>query len=118
MFSGLKVVELASVLAGPRVGQFFAELGAEVIKVESLKTSGDVTRTWKVAGEKEGDLSAYFCSCNWGKKSVALDLSESGGREIVQKLISESDLVIASYKQVMQRSWVWRIINSPPVTND
>lgn len=98
MFTGLRVVELASVLAGPSVGQFFAELGAEVIKVENLKTGGDVTRTWKISGEKEGDLSAYFCSCNWGKKSVALDLSEKKGREQVQRLISRSDVVIASYK--------------------
>lgn len=89
---------MASVLAGPSVGQFFAELGAEVIKVENLKTGGDVTRTWKISGEKEGDLSAYFCSCNWGKKSVALDLSEKKARDIVQKLISRSELVIASYK--------------------
>lgn len=98
MFSGLKVVELASVLAGPLVGQFFAELGAEVIKVENTKTGGDVTRTWKVSGEKEGDISAYFCSCNWGKKSLALDLSTREGKAIVQKLICQSDLVIASFK--------------------
>jgi crotonobetainyl-CoA:carnitine CoA-transferase CaiB-like acyl-CoA transferase len=98
MFSGLRVVELASVLAGPSVGQFFAELGAEVIKVENLKTGGDVTRTWKVVGEKEGDLSAYFCSCNWGKKSVALDLTEKRGSEVVRRLIGTSDIVIASFK--------------------
>lgn len=94
----LKVLELASVLAGPSVGQFFAELGAEVIKVENLKSGGDVTRTWKIAGEKEGDLSAYFCSCNWGKKSIAVDLSSAKGKEIVQKLAAKSDVVIASYK--------------------
>src|SRR6478609_11070071 len=98
MFADLKVLELASVLAGPSVGQFFAELGAEVIKVENLKSGGDVTRTWKVSGEKEGDLSAYFCSCNWGKKSIAVDLSSKEGKEIVQKLASKSDVVIASYK--------------------
>ena len=98
IFKDLRVLELASVLAGPSVGQFFAELGAEVIKVENLKSGGDVTRTWKIAGEKEGDLSAYFCSCNWGKKSVAVDLSSIKGREIVQRLAVKSDIVIASYK--------------------
>ena len=98
MFTGLKIVELASVLAGPSVGQFFAELGAEVIKIENLLTGGDVTRSWKVPGEKAGDRSAYFCSCNWGKKSVALDLTSSKGRDIVQKLAARSDIVIASYK--------------------
>lgn len=98
MFKNLKVLELASVLAGPSVGQFFAELGAEVIKIENLKSGGDVTRTWKIAGEKQGDLSAYFCSCNWGKKSVAIDLSSAQGKETVRKIAGKSDLVIASYK--------------------
>ena len=98
MLIQLKVLELASVLAGPSVGQFFAELGAEVIKVENLKTGGDITRTWKGAGEQTDDRSAYFCSVNWGKKSVAIDLSSVEGKAIVQKLASKSDIVIASYK--------------------
>jgi crotonobetainyl-CoA:carnitine CoA-transferase CaiB-like acyl-CoA transferase len=97
-FSGLKVLELASVLAGPSVGQFFAELGAEVIKVENLKTGGDVTRSWKVSGENTDDRSAYFCSINWGKKSIAIDLSNPQGQKIVQQLAAKSDIVIASYK--------------------
>ena len=98
IFKDLKVLELASVLAGPSVGQFFAELGAEVIKVENLKTQGDVTRTWKISGEKEGDLSAYFCSVNWGKKSLAIDLSQAEGRRIVQSLSAQTDVIITSYK--------------------
>lgn len=98
MFESLKVLELASVLAGPGVGQFFAELGAEVIKVENLQTGGDVTRTWKGAGEKTDDRSAYFAAVNWGKKSVALDLHLSGDREIIYELIKKTDVVIASYK--------------------
>ena len=65
MFAGLRVLELASVLAGPSVGQFFAELGAEVIKVEN-PDGGDVTRSWKSAGEISDDRSAYFSCCNWG----------------------------------------------------
>ena len=98
MFQNLKVLELASVLAGPSVGQFFAELGAEVIKVENLRTGGDVTRSWKTKGENEGDLSAYFCCCNWGKKSIAVDLTTDQGNRIVQKLAAQSDVIIASYK--------------------
>lgn len=98
MFSGLKVLELASVLAGPSVGQFFAELGAEVIKVENPNTGGDVTRSWRSAGEKTDDRSAYFCSCNWGKKSVLLDLSSVPDRQKVLQLASQSDIIIASYK--------------------
>jgi crotonobetainyl-CoA:carnitine CoA-transferase CaiB-like acyl-CoA transferase len=98
MLNHLKVVELASVLAGPAVGQFFAELGAEVIKVENLNTGGDVTRSWKSKDENTDDRSAYFCCCNWGKKSVALDLNAQSGKQIVHQLIKEADIVIASYK--------------------
>lgn len=98
LFSKLKVLELASVLAGPSVGQFFAELGAEVIKVENPHTGGDVTRSWKSAGEMTDDRSAYFCCCNWGKKSVTLDLESARDRERLLMLAAKSDIVIASYK--------------------
>jgi crotonobetainyl-CoA:carnitine CoA-transferase CaiB-like acyl-CoA transferase len=86
------------VLAGPSVGQFFAELGAEVIKVENPKTGGDVTRSWKSAGETTDDRSAYFCCCNWGKQSVALDLSQPADLETLKKMVPTMDVVIASYK--------------------
>lgn len=98
MFTGLKVVELASVLAGPSVGQFFTELGALVIKIENLKTGGDITRTWKGKQENDETLSAYFTSVNWGKKSLAIDLTAPQGKDILYQLISDADVVIASYK--------------------
>ncbi len=98
MLQDLKVLELASVLAGPSVGQFFAELGAEVIKVENPKTGGDVTRSWKSEGEVTDDRSSYFCSCNWGKKSIALDLTLESDLEVVKKLSRQVDIIIASYK--------------------
>ena len=94
----LLVLELASVLAGPAVGQFFAELGARVIKVENLRASGDVTRSWKSNDERTDDRSAYFCAVNWGKQSVAVDLSTAEGRSIVHQLASAADIVVASYK--------------------
>ncbi|MBL7851302.1 MAG: CoA transferase [Cyclobacteriaceae bacterium] len=97
-FADLVVLELASVLAGPSVGQFFAELGAEVIKIENPRTGGDVTRSWRGAGENTDDRSAYFCSCNWGKKSVLLDLSLETDREKMLRLAEKSDIIIASYK--------------------
>ena len=98
MLNDLKVLELASVLAGPSVGQFFAEAGAEVIKVENILTKGDVTRTWKVKDEKTDDRSTYFCCVNWGKRSIAVDLTQKEGQEIVCKLASSADIVISSYK--------------------
>lgn len=95
---GIQVLELASVLAGPAVGQFFAELGATVIKVENKKLGGDVTRSWRSAGEKTDDRSAYFCSVNWGKQSIAIDLTRHEGQRVVRELAARSDIVIASYK--------------------
>lgn len=99
MFEKLKVLELASVLAGPSVGQFFAELGAEVIKIENPATGGDVTRSWLFKGEAaKGTLSSYFCSVNWGKKSVLLDLTSKEGQVRLHKLVAVADIVVASYK--------------------
>lgn len=98
-FKGLRVLELASVLAGPAIGMFFAELGAEVIKVENPGTKGDVTRSWKLPTEKaDSDISSYFACVNWGKKSVAIDVRSDAGRELVYSLVEKSDIVLASYK--------------------
>lgn len=78
MWRNLKVVELASVLAGPLVGTFFAELGAEVIKIENKTTGGDVTRTWKLPTEdKNNSISAYYAAANFGKKTIFLRLHKS-----------------------------------------
>ncbi|TGD79912.1 CaiB/BaiF CoA transferase family protein [Hymenobacter wooponensis] len=96
-FAGLKVLELASVLAGPQVGQFFAELGAEVLKVEA--PTGDVTRTWRTPAEPaDTTVSAYFSCANWGKQSVVLDLTTPEGKAEIQQLLGQSDIVLASYK--------------------
>lgn len=93
------MIELSSVLAGPAVGMFFAELGAEVIKVENSKTNGDVTRNWKLISEdKNSDVSAYFSSVNWGKKSVTLDLKNGTDLEKLYKLINDADILISNFK--------------------
>lgn len=95
----LLVIELASVLAGPSVGQFFAELGAHVIKIENAATQGDVTRRWKLKSEPaDTDTPAYFCAANWGKESLALNLSDVEHLQQLYGLIAQADVVIASYK--------------------
>ncbi len=96
VFSQIRVLELASVLAGPAVGQFFAELGADVVKVEPRGT-GDVTRTWRMADEKQ-DMSAYFTAVNWGKRSVALDLRDPADMNFLHRLIGKSDILISSFR--------------------
>ena len=99
-FKDLKVVELANVLAGPAVGMFFAELGANVIKIENKLTGGDITRSWKLPVEnKKLKTSAYFASVNWNKKSLFLDLNNKKDKQKVYDLISEADIVISNYKK-------------------
>ncbi|MBP9056033.1 MAG: CoA transferase, partial [Saprospiraceae bacterium] len=67
-FEGLKVLDLSAILAGPLVGSFFAELGADVIKVENKLTNGDATRQWKLTTEDpEATVSAYYCAANYSK---------------------------------------------------
>jgi len=94
----IRVIELASVLAGPSVGMFFAELGAEVIKIENPK-GGDVTRSWKLANETaDNQRPAYFCSVNWGKKSICLDLNQLDQREQLFQLLGNADVLLTSFK--------------------
>ena len=95
---GIKVVELARILAGPWAGQLLGDLGAEVIKVESEQ--GDDTRAWGPPFiERDNDVSAaYFHGCNRGKKSITVDLSTFKGQERIKKLVKESDILIENFK--------------------
>ena len=98
-FSGLKVVEFASVLAGPAVGMFFAELGAEVVKIENKTTGGDVTRGWKLPSENpDSSISAYWASVNWGKKHLLLDLNDPNDLKIALGHALAADVVISNFK--------------------
>ncbi|WP_050526955.1 CaiB/BaiF CoA transferase family protein [Pseudorhodobacter aquimaris] len=96
--NGLKVVELARILAGPWAGQTLADLGADVIKVEAPE--GDDTRRWGPPFiEREGDRSAaYFHATNRGKRSVTADFRTPEGQEVVRKLVADVDVVIENFK--------------------
>ena len=95
---GIRVIELARILAGPWAGQTLADLGAEVIKVESL--SGDDTRTWGPPFvETDGEVNAaYYHSCNRGKHSVSLDFQTPEGMAQLKKLIASADILIENFK--------------------
>lgn len=98
-FKDLKVIELASVLAGPSVGMFFAELGARVIKVENSRTKGDVSRSWKLASEdKDHPYSAYYSSVNWGKETWLLDLKDEADRNKLLKEVKDADILISNFR--------------------
>ncbi|MTI02945.1 CaiB/BaiF CoA-transferase family protein [Roseibium sp. RKSG952] len=95
---GLKVVELARILAGPWIGQTLADLGAEVLKIES--PDGDDTRKWGPPFiERDGDrTAAYFHAANRGKDSIALDLADAEDRSKLLDLIREADVLVENFK--------------------
>ena len=99
--AGLRVLELARILAGPWAGQMLADLGADVIKVER-KGAGDDTRGWGppfVEGKDGNHIgSAYFHSANRGKRSIELDFESDEGRRLVRKLAAKSDVLIENFK--------------------
>jgi crotonobetainyl-CoA:carnitine CoA-transferase CaiB-like acyl-CoA transferase len=99
--SGVRVLELARILAGPWAGQILADLGADVVKVERTGT-GDDTRGWGppfVEGAEGGHLgAAYFHATNRGKRSIELDFESQEGRRIVRKLAARSDILIENFK--------------------
>ena len=93
------VLELANILAGPVTTMCFAELGARVIKVENPGTNGDATRGWKLTNEDpDTDVSSYFACANWGKESIAIDVTIEAGRQVVYDLARRADIVVASFK--------------------
>jgi crotonobetainyl-CoA:carnitine CoA-transferase CaiB-like acyl-CoA transferase len=100
IFKDLKVIELASVLAAPSVGQFFAECGATVLKIENPLTLGDVTRSWKLPSENPtNSVSAYFSAINWGKTSLSLNIYDKKDKEKLYQEIKDADIILASYKK-------------------
>src|SRR3954451_6009016 len=99
--AGLRVLELARILAGPWAGQVLADLGADVVKVERSKT-GDDTRAWGppfIEAKDGGHLgAAYFHSTNRGKRSIEADFESENGKRIVKKLAARSDVLIENFK--------------------
>src|SRR6202012_2207215 len=99
--AGLRVLELARILAGPWPGQLRADLGADVIKVER-KGAGDDTRAWGppfVPAADGGNLgAAYFHCTNRGKRSIEADFTSPEGQRIVKKLAARSDVLIENFK--------------------
>jgi crotonobetainyl-CoA:carnitine CoA-transferase CaiB-like acyl-CoA transferase len=99
--AGLRVLELARILAGPWAGQLLADLGADVVKVER-KGTGDDTRGWGPPFVEAADGShlgaAYFHATNRGKRSIEVDFESEDGRRIVKKLAARSDVLIENFK--------------------
>ena len=100
--SGITVLDLSRVLAGPWASQILGDLGADIIKIEH-PDGGDDTRKWgppylKSEDEEEAPLSAYYLACNRNKRSVAIDISKPDGAALVRRLAREADIVLENFK--------------------
>ena len=99
--AGFKVVDLTRVLGGPLCTQILGDHGADVIKVEPPQ--GDETRTWGPP-ERDGE-TAYYTGINRNKRSIGLDLSAAGGRDVLLRLLEGADLVIENFKIGTMKRW-------------
>ncbi|MCK7546478.1 CaiB/BaiF CoA transferase family protein [Marinobacter koreensis] len=99
--SGLRVLDLSRVLAGPWSAQILGDLGADVIKIER-PVSGDDTRNWGppylTGVDGSSELSAYFLSANRNKQSLAIDIASDKGQQLIRELVSESDILLENFK--------------------
>jgi len=100
--AGIRVLDLARVLAGPTCTQVLADLGADVVKVERPRT-GDDTRMWGPPWLPQSDTatrrdSAYFSSANRNKRSIAIDLASEAGADLVRTLARQADVLVENYK--------------------
>ncbi len=99
LLDGIRVLDLSRVLAGPWSGQILADYGADVIKVER-PGAGDDTRAWGPPwwGDPAQRMSSYYISANRGKRSIAIDIAETAGADLVRQLAAEADVVLENYK--------------------
>ncbi|QBF31897.1 CaiB/BaiF CoA-transferase family protein [Thalassococcus sp. S3] len=101
--TGVKVLDLSRILAGPTCTQLLGDLGASVIKIENPASKGDDTRAWGPPFVENGegqptDLSAYFMSANRNKRSVAIDIATPDGQAVIRRLAGEADILIENFK--------------------
>ena len=101
VLSGIRVLDLTDVVAGPTASLYLAMLGAEVIKVENPKRGGDINRK---SNPKKNDCSMRFCTLNHNKKSIGIDLTTPEGKELFFGLVSHADVVVENFRNgVMER---------------
>ena len=93
--AGVRILDLSRILSGPFATMIFADLGADVIKLENPRT-GDDTREW--APPYQGDQSAYFLAVNRNKRGIAVDLKTERGRDIARRLAERADVVVENFR--------------------
>jgi crotonobetainyl-CoA:carnitine CoA-transferase CaiB-like acyl-CoA transferase len=94
--SGVRVLDLTGVVSGPFATMFLADQGADVIKIEPI--GGDITRRSRATIDKSGQFSALFISSNRGKRSLSIDVKSDAGREVLAKLVAQSDVLVQNFR--------------------
>jgi crotonobetainyl-CoA:carnitine CoA-transferase CaiB-like acyl-CoA transferase len=94
--SGVRVLDLTGVVSGPYATMFLADQGADVLKIEPI--GGDITRRSRAVIDKAGEFSALFISSNRGKRSLSIDVKSETGREVMARLVAESDVLVQNFR--------------------
>jgi crotonobetainyl-CoA:carnitine CoA-transferase CaiB-like acyl-CoA transferase len=94
--SGVRVLDLTGVVSGPYATMFLADQGADVLKIEPI--GGDITRRSRAVIDKAGEFSALFISSNRGKRSLSIDVKSEAGREVMAKLVAQSDVLVQNFR--------------------
>ncbi|MBB5051466.1 crotonobetainyl-CoA:carnitine CoA-transferase CaiB-like acyl-CoA transferase [Afipia massiliensis] len=94
--SGVRVLDLTGVVSGPFATMFLADQGADVLKIEPI--GGDITRRSRAIIDKAGEFSALFISSNRGKRSLSIDMKSDIGREVLAKLVAQSDVLVQNFR--------------------
>src|SRR5438067_12848095 len=95
--AGVRVIDLTNNLSGPYGTMLLAQQGADVVKIER-PPHGDILRG---VGSQRGGTSAYFVNTNWGKRSVALDLSDDNGRAVLHRLLEAADVLVENFRPLV-----------------
>src|SRR5260370_2612164 len=93
--SGVRVLDLTGVVSGPYATKFLADQGADVLKIEPI--GGDITRRSRTVIDEAGEFSALFISSNRGKRSLSIDIKSQAGREVLARLVPQSDLLVQNF---------------------
>jgi crotonobetainyl-CoA:carnitine CoA-transferase CaiB-like acyl-CoA transferase len=94
--TGVRVLDLTGVVSGPFATMFLADQGADVLKIEPI--GGDITRRSRAAIDKAGEFSALFISSNRGKRSLSIDMKSDAGRDVLAKLVAQSDVLVQNFR--------------------
>ena len=94
--NGVRVLDLTGVVSGPFATMFLADQGADVLKIEPI--GGDITRHSRGAIDEAGEFTALFISSNRGKRSLSIDMKSAAGREVLAKLVAQSDVLVQNFR--------------------